>query len=196
MAGVKRVPPNAGPFPTLFVSGYFLVPLMAFLCFDCHGRNRPRFKPGQRNGLSSDFAIAILAFVDPAQRGIDLGDELALTVAGAQFERPIGFTGRPIRDIRLSQRFVLKGFEGIVRLAKDIVFPGQELLAKIFELIWIHKRLCIAGPVIVAILFVTSGAIRSAFSRVVECGRHATLIPLANRAAHSPPVLGAYNEAG
>ena len=46
---------------------------------------------GERNGFAGYLAISIFAFLDPAQCGIDLCDKLALAIARAEFNAPIGF---------------------------------------------------------------------------------------------------------
>ena len=60
---------------------------MRFLRLDRHGGDRAGHQTTQTNRLTGHFAIAVFAFLKTAQRRIDLGDKLALTIAGAQFKR-------------------------------------------------------------------------------------------------------------
>ncbi len=61
---------------------------MGFLRVDRHGRDRAGDQALEADRLAGDFAQAVFALVDPAQRGIDLGDQLALAVAGAAARCP------------------------------------------------------------------------------------------------------------
>src|SRR5947209_15631074 len=68
-----------------------LDPLVLLLRFERHDRDRPGFEAAERDGLAGHFAIAIFAFVEAADRAIDLSDELALAVTGAKLDSPVGF---------------------------------------------------------------------------------------------------------
>ena len=63
---------------------------MLFLGFERHRSDRARFEAGQRNRLAGYFAIAIFAVVEAADRAFDLGDQLALAIAGAKIDLPVG----------------------------------------------------------------------------------------------------------
>src|SRR5205809_7687827 len=65
----------------------FLVPLLGLYR---ERRDRARLQPLQRDRLAGLLAIAVGVVLDPLQRRVDLGDQLALPVAGAQFDRPVG----------------------------------------------------------------------------------------------------------
>src|SRR3546814_10977679 len=81
------------PYTTLFRS---LVALVALLRLQRHRRDRSRLQPRERDRLAGDRAIAIFALVDAADRRIDLGDQLALTIAGSQLDRPVGLARRAV----------------------------------------------------------------------------------------------------
>src|ERR1700758_2346733 len=66
-------------------------PLVTFLSLDRQGGDRPRFQPLEGNRLAGFLAIAVGAVFDALQGGIDLGDQLALPIAGPQLDRPVGF---------------------------------------------------------------------------------------------------------
>ena len=96
---------------------------MPLLRFDRHRRDGACLQAAQADRLSSDFAIAIFAFVEAAERGIDLGDQLALAIAGAQFDRPVGFALSAIGQIGFAQRINLQLRQGSLRLPLDRVLP-------------------------------------------------------------------------
>src|SRR5687768_16651287 len=64
--------------------------LVMFLGFQGHGRDRPRLKACQRDRVAGHFAIAIFAFEQAADGGVDLRDQLALPVARPELDRPVG----------------------------------------------------------------------------------------------------------
>ena len=77
-------------------------PLAAFVPFLRLDRQRgdgARVQPLQADGLARLLAIAVVAILDPLQRRVDLGDQLALAVAGAQFQRPVGLVGGAVGEI-------------------------------------------------------------------------------------------------
>jgi len=69
---------------------------MALLRLDRQRRDRACVKPLQRDRLPGFLAIAVSAFVDALERGVDFRDELALAIAGAQFDGAVGFGGGAI----------------------------------------------------------------------------------------------------
>src|SRR5689334_12908248 len=91
-----------------------LAPLVALLC-----RDRARLEALQGDRLAGLFAIAIRAVVDAQDRGIDLGDELALAVARAQLDRAVGLGGCAVREIGMILVLVLEVLERVARLFQD-----------------------------------------------------------------------------
>jgi hypothetical protein len=83
----------------LLVAINALAPFVALLGLDAQGRDRAGIEPLQADRLAGLLAIAVSAVVDPHQRGVDLGNQLALTVAGAKLERALGLGGGPVGDI-------------------------------------------------------------------------------------------------
>jgi hypothetical protein len=55
-----------------------------------------RLEPLERNRLAGLLAIAVAAVLEAGERRVDLGDQLALAVAGAQLDRAIGLRGRAV----------------------------------------------------------------------------------------------------
>ena len=64
--------------------------LVALLRLDRQGGDRARLQPAQADRLAGFLAVAVGAVLDAPQRLVDLGDQLAGAVAGAQFQRPVG----------------------------------------------------------------------------------------------------------
>ena len=110
-----------------------LAPLVPLLCFDRKRRDRPRLETPERDRLAGFLAIAVSAVVDACERGVDLGDQLALTIARPQFDRTIGLRGGPIREIGVILIFVLEVLKGLAALPQDVFFPGQKLCTEIIR---------------------------------------------------------------
>src|SRR4051812_16617879 len=77
---------SAGMTDQLIVPVDPLAALVALLRLDREGRDGARFEPLQRDRLAGFLAIAVGAVVDALDRGVDLGDQLALTVARPQLD--------------------------------------------------------------------------------------------------------------
>ena len=74
----------------LFVAVDALAPLVALLGFDAQGRDRPRIEALQADRLAGLLAIAVSALIEAGKGRVDLGNQLALAVAGAKLESPLG----------------------------------------------------------------------------------------------------------
>ena len=116
---------------TLFVAVDALAPLVALLRLDAQGGDRPRIEPLQADRLAGLLAIAVGAVVDALEGGVDLGDQLALAVAGAQLERALGLGGRPVGDIGMLLGIVLQMLQRLLGRAEDLVAPVEQLAAEI-----------------------------------------------------------------
>ena len=90
-------------------------------------------------GSAGLLAIAVGPLFDPAQRIVDLGDQLALPIAGPQLQRAIGFQGRTIRQIGLVGAGLLEMMNGVVGFLEDLGTPGKQLVAKILLHRSIHE---------------------------------------------------------
>src|SRR3546814_14692371 len=88
---------TGGPAPgqRSIVAGNLLLPFVPLLRFNRHCGNGAGFQSSERDWLAGDFAIAIFAIVNPAQRCVDFRYELALAIASTNFDSPIPFPGRP-----------------------------------------------------------------------------------------------------
>ena len=74
---------------------------MPLLRLDRECGDRAGLEALERDRLAGFLAIAVGAILDALQRSVDLGDELALTVAGTQLNRPVGFRGGAIGEVRI-----------------------------------------------------------------------------------------------
>src|SRR5437660_444556 len=82
---------------------------VALLGFHRERRDRAGLEPLQRDRLAGLLAIAVGAVLDALQRGVDLGDQLALAVAGAQLDGAVGFRGGAVGQVRVVDVLLLQG---------------------------------------------------------------------------------------
>src|SRR5258705_2487143 len=83
----------------LFVAIDLFAFLVALLRLHRERRDRARLQPLQRDRLAGLLAIAVGVVVDALQRRVDLGDQLALAVPGAQLNRAGGLRGGAVGEI-------------------------------------------------------------------------------------------------
>src|ERR1700682_2183333 len=133
---------------TLLVAIDLLAFLVALLRLHRERRDRARLYPLQRDRLAGLLAIAVGVVLDALQRRIDLGDQLALAVAGAQLDRAVGLGGRAVRQIGMIDVLFLQRLQRDSRFPQDLVLPGQQLGAKIIALAVVHERLFFGGSVV------------------------------------------------
>src|SRR5713226_3556134 len=133
---------------TLLVAIDLLALLVALLRLHRQRRNGAGFQPLQRDRLAGLLAIAVGAVVDALQRRVDLGDQLALPVAGAQLDGTVGLGGCAVGEIGMIDVLFLERLQGNSRFAQDFVLPRQQLAAKIIALAVVHERLFFGGSII------------------------------------------------
>src|SRR4051812_45014339 len=97
---------------------------VALLRLDRQRGDRPRLEPAQADRLAGLLAIAIGAVLDPLDRLVDLGDQLARAVPGAKFQRPVGLDAGPVGQVGLGDPAGGKAGEGIPRLAQQALAPA------------------------------------------------------------------------
>src|ERR1700679_1287329 len=114
---------------------------MAFLRFDGKCRDGAGVEALQGNRLAGLLAETVGTVFEPAQRGIDLGDQLALAVAGAQFELALSLGGGAVGEIGEGRGFGLKIEDRAATFAQDFLFPVHQLAAEIFALPLVHEGL-------------------------------------------------------
>src|SRR4029079_15217742 len=134
--------------PVLLVAIDFFALLVALLRLDRQGRDRAGFEALERNRLAGLLAIAVGVILDALQRGVDLGDQFALAVAGAQFDGAIGFGRGAISQIGMIDVLFLESLQGDLRFPQDLVLPRQLLGAKIIALAVVHERLFFGGSIV------------------------------------------------
>ena len=108
-----------------------LVPLLRL---DRHRGDRARLQAAQADRLAGLLAKAVGAVLDPLQRLVDLGDQLAGPVAGAQFQRPVGLDAGAVGDVGLVDAALGQAGQGAVGLPQQFGPPAQQFLAEIFDL--------------------------------------------------------------
>src|SRR3954454_1243787 len=83
----------------LLVPINLLALFVALLGFDRERGDRAGFQAFQRDRLAGLLAIAVGVVLDALQRRVDLGDQLALAVAGAEFDGPVGLGGGAVGKV-------------------------------------------------------------------------------------------------
>ncbi len=73
----------------LIVAMHPFAPFVAFLSFQAQGGDGACVEAGEADRFAGFLAIAVRAIFDPPQRGVDLGDQLALPVAGPKLQGAI-----------------------------------------------------------------------------------------------------------
>ena len=100
---------------------------VTLLRLDRQRGDRPRVEPLERDRLAGLLAVAVGAFLDALQRRIDLGDQLALAVAGAKLDCPVGLGRGAVGEVRMIGVFLLQDFQRFARFAQDVALPGYQL---------------------------------------------------------------------
>src|SRR5580704_6858356 len=124
-----------------------LAALMALLRLDRQRRDRARFEPLDRDRLASLLAIAVGAVLDARQRRVDLGDQLALPIAGAQFDGPVGLRGGAVGKVGMILALILEMLQRLLGLLEDVLAPIEQLQPEILPLALVHERLFVGRPV-------------------------------------------------
>src|SRR3981189_2865588 len=107
----------------LLVAIDLLAFLVALLRLDRERRDRARLQPLQRDRLPGLPATAVGVVLDALQPRVDLGDQLALAVAGAQFDRAVGLGRRAVREIGMIDVLFLERLQGDPRFAQAPLLP-------------------------------------------------------------------------
>src|SRR5258707_30927 len=108
--------------------------LMPLLRLDRHGRDWPRLESAYTDRLASFLAVTISAAFDTAQSLVDLGNEFAGPVTGAQFKRPVGFNTGAIGDVRFQNAALGQAGQCPIGFLEQFGTPTQQLLSEIFAL--------------------------------------------------------------
>src|SRR5262245_58430305 len=140
--------PCTDPPEPLFVAVDALAPLVALLRLDRQRRDRARLETAQRDRLAGLLAEPVGAVVDPLQRVVDLGDQLALAVARAQLDGAIGLRRSTVGEIRMILVLVLQMLKRLARLFQDVLPPCEQLVAEIVPLALIHEWFFVGRPIV------------------------------------------------
>src|SRR5690606_37908973 len=95
-----------------------------------------RLQPVEADFLARIDAVAVLALVHALERAVDLADQLAVAVAGAQLQRILGLArGAPglVADVA---HFVLEVLDGLLGFLDQVRAPLQQPLAEVLQ----HQR--------------------------------------------------------
>src|ERR1700738_2420709 len=133
---------------TLLVAIDLLAFLVALLRFHRERGDRSRLQPLQRDRLAGLLPIDGGGGLPAPQRRFEPGDQLALAVAGAQFDRAVGLGGRAVREIGMIDVLFLERLQRDPRFPEYLVLPRQQLGAKIIALAVVHERLFFGGSII------------------------------------------------
>lgn len=79
---------------------------------------------------------------------VDLGDQLARAITGAQFHCPVGFGGSTVGNVGLGKAAILQRLQGLVRLGQQFFPPPQQLAPEVLQHARIHERLILGRPVV------------------------------------------------
>ena len=102
------------------------------------GRASRRFSP---IGSPVSSQIAVGALLDARQRGVDLGDQLALAVARPQLQRAVGLGGGAVGEVGVLGRVLVQNMQRLAVLADDLFLPGHQLVAEIGLVTFVHEGL-------------------------------------------------------
>ena len=114
-----------------------LLHLPALLRLDAEGGGRTGQQPLDPDRLAGLLAVAVGAIVDPRQRLVDLLQQLALAIAGAQLQRMLLLQGRPVRGVRGEGKLAQVLGRGAGVLAQ-LLLELQQALAKAAQLQGVH----------------------------------------------------------
>src|SRR5262245_8957640 len=120
---------------------------MALLRLDRERGNRPRFEAFERDRLAGFLAIAVSSVLQSRERGIDLGDELALTITRTQLDRTVGFRGSAIGKIGMVLVLGLQVSQRSLRLLDNLLLPGEQFLPEILALALVHEGFFFRRPI-------------------------------------------------
>lgn len=93
---IGRLAEAPGATLRLIRRGRLFTTLVTFLRLDGQGRYRSCVEALEANRLTRFFTVTVSAVINPLKGRVDLGDQLALAVTGAKFDRPVSFRRCPI----------------------------------------------------------------------------------------------------
>ena len=123
------------------------------------------------------------------ERGVDLGDQLALAVAGAQLDRAVGLRGGAVGEVGMILVLVLEMLQRLLGLLEDVLPPVEQLLAEILPLALVHERLFVGRPIVLVLSRLACPFLPPTCRSVLLVRRHG--FPALNRRLPSPPARAA-----
>src|SRR4029079_3879549 len=129
-----------------------LATLMPLLGLDRKGGDRTSLQALQPDRFAGFLAIAVGSVIQTVQGSIDLVDQLALAIPGAELDGPVGFRGGAVGQIGVIHILVLQMLQGVLGLFEDVFPPNRELLAGILLLPLVHERLFLGRPVMLPLV--------------------------------------------
>src|SRR6476646_5681920 len=138
------------PIPySLIFPEHLLAPLVTLLGFERQRGNGSRIEALQADRLARLLAEAVGALLDARQGGVDLGDQLALAVAGPELECAVGLGSGPVCEVRVLSGVLDQNVQRLAILTNDLFLPRNQLVAKIDPVTLVHERLVLGRAVTV-----------------------------------------------
>src|SRR5690606_23371604 len=131
------------------VADLLLQVLPALLLVDGALGGEARLQPVEADFLARIDAVAVLALVHALERAVDLADQLAVAVAGAQFQRVLGLARGALGLVADVAHFVLEVLDGLLGFLVHVRAPLQPRLAEVLQPQRVHALL--AGARLVAV---------------------------------------------
>jgi hypothetical protein len=114
---------------------------VAFLGFQAECGDGAGHQAGEADWLAGLLTEAVVTLLDSPEGGVDLGDQLALAVARAQFQSPIRLGRSAIGQVRMIFCFFLKMIYGFSGFPQDIFLPIEQPFLEEIKLPFVHERL-------------------------------------------------------
>src|SRR5690606_14834337 len=93
-----------------------------------------RLQALQADFLAGVDAVAVVAGLQALERAVDLADQLAVAVAGAQLQRVLGLAGGTLGFVADVAHFVLEVLDGLLGLLDQVGAPLQQPLPEVLQL--------------------------------------------------------------
>src|SRR5690606_8424400 len=123
------------------VAHLLLQVLPALLLVDGALGGQARLEALQADLLARIHAVAVFTRVHALERAVDLADQLAVAVAGAQLQRILGLAGGALGVVAHVAHLVLEVLDGLLGLLHQVRAPFEQALAEVLELQRAHVLL-------------------------------------------------------
>src|SRR5471030_971345 len=119
------------PFLFRSFADLFFLDFRQGLAVNAKIRGRAGFEAADADLYATGFAPAVFFVFDQLQRFVDLLDQLALTVTGAQFQAELFFLAGAVRGVGEVCGFVLHVMHGTIHLFHQVLLPFLEDSAEV-----------------------------------------------------------------